>query len=204
MPKKAIDYSKTVMYKIVCKDLDVKDLYVGHTTDFICRKGVHKHKTNNINSDGGNVLVYQFIRDNGNWDNWEMIQIEKYPCSDQNEALSRERYWKEQLNATLNVQVPGRTKKEYQQLPHMKEYHQEYSKQYEQTDKCKQMRKEYRESHDRSEYIHQYEQSEARKTYNELKWHCEFCNCDVQRHSRSIHMKSKKHLTNISLSRSQS
>ena len=34
MPRKEIDYSKTVIYKIVCNDLNVKDVYVGHTTDF--------------------------------------------------------------------------------------------------------------------------------------------------------------------------
>ena len=32
MPRKEIDYTKTNFYKIVCKDLSVKDCYVGHTT----------------------------------------------------------------------------------------------------------------------------------------------------------------------------
>ena len=44
MPKTAIDYSKTIIYKIVCNDLDITDLYVGHTTDFIRRR--HHHKGN--------------------------------------------------------------------------------------------------------------------------------------------------------------
>jgi hypothetical protein len=34
MPKQPMDYSKTIVYKICCKDVDVKDVYVGHTTDF--------------------------------------------------------------------------------------------------------------------------------------------------------------------------
>ena len=42
MPKKNIDYSKTIIYKIVCKDLAVKDVYVGSTTHFINRKYGHK------------------------------------------------------------------------------------------------------------------------------------------------------------------
>ena len=33
MPSKPMDYSKTRFYKIVCKDLNIKDCYVGHTTD---------------------------------------------------------------------------------------------------------------------------------------------------------------------------
>ena len=32
MPRKVVDYSKTVIYKIVCKDLNITELYVGHTT----------------------------------------------------------------------------------------------------------------------------------------------------------------------------
>ena len=37
MPKLPIDYSKTIIYKIICCDLNIKDCYVGHTTDFTRR-----------------------------------------------------------------------------------------------------------------------------------------------------------------------
>ena len=43
MPRKPIDYSNTYFYKIVCRDLNTKDCYVGHTTDFTKRKSQHKH-----------------------------------------------------------------------------------------------------------------------------------------------------------------
>ena len=43
--------------------------------------------------------------------NWSMLEIEKYPCKDRNEAQVRERYWIETLNANLNKQVPTRTKR---------------------------------------------------------------------------------------------
>ena len=49
MPKKDIDYSKTIIYKIVCNDLNITDVYVGHTTNFIKRKARHKYDCNNIN-----------------------------------------------------------------------------------------------------------------------------------------------------------
>ena len=42
MPKENIDYSKTIIYKIVCKDIDIEDCYVGSTTDFVRRKSEHK------------------------------------------------------------------------------------------------------------------------------------------------------------------
>lgn len=38
MPKLPINYSNTHFYKIVCKNADIKDCYVGHTTDFKRRK----------------------------------------------------------------------------------------------------------------------------------------------------------------------
>ena len=34
MPRKELNYDKTYFYKIVCKDLNIKDCYVGHTLNF--------------------------------------------------------------------------------------------------------------------------------------------------------------------------
>lgn len=105
MPRVKIDYSKTIIYKLVCNDIYVKDIYVGHTTDFIRRKSKHKHHSKNENS---KEKKYATIRNNGGWDNWSMIEVEKYKCKDQNEARARERYWMEELNATLNSHSPFR------------------------------------------------------------------------------------------------
>jgi len=113
MTKKPIDYSKTLIYKIVCNDLNVKDLYVGSTTDFRKRKTRHKSDCNNQNSKEYKFNVYQFIRDNGGFDNWTMVLVEKYPCETSLEKLKRERYWYETLGATLNKQVPSQTQQEY-------------------------------------------------------------------------------------------
>ncbi len=44
MPRNEIDYSKTIIYKIVCNDLTITDCYVGSTTDFKTRKAAHKNK----------------------------------------------------------------------------------------------------------------------------------------------------------------
>jgi hypothetical protein len=113
MTKKIIDYSKTVIYKIVCNDLNVKDLYVGSTTNFRKRKTNHKCHCNNVNSKKYNYQVYQFIRNNGGWTNWMMILVENYPCETSLEKLKRERFWYETLGATLNKQVPNRSDIEY-------------------------------------------------------------------------------------------
>ena len=47
MPLKEINYDETHFYRIVCRDLNVKDCYVGHTTDFYSRKCRHKSNCNN-------------------------------------------------------------------------------------------------------------------------------------------------------------
>jgi hypothetical protein len=113
MPILPIDYQKCVMYKIVCSDINVTEIYVGHTTDFIRRKQQHKSNCSNKNKNSYNSKVYQFIRATGGWNNWSMIEIEKHPCNDSREACKRERYWLETLEATLNSNVPSRTAQEY-------------------------------------------------------------------------------------------
>ena len=42
-----------------------------------------------------------------------MVEIEKHPCNDGNEAKARVRYWYEHLNATLNKKIPNQTKSEW-------------------------------------------------------------------------------------------
>jgi len=108
-----MDYSKCVIYKIVCNDLSVTDCYVGHTTSFIDRKGHHKSQCNNEKGLKYNLKVYKTIRANGGWQNFSMIEIEKYPCKDNNEATARERFWYENLKGTMNSCVPNRSDKEY-------------------------------------------------------------------------------------------
>ena len=46
MPKTPIDYTKTIIYKIICLDLEIKDNYVGSTTSFLKRKQQHNKKLN--------------------------------------------------------------------------------------------------------------------------------------------------------------
>jgi hypothetical protein len=113
MPRLPIDYSKIVIYKIVCNDLNIKECYVGHTTDFTRRKSEHKSDCNNEKRKKYNYKVYKTIRENGGWINWTMVEIEKYPCRDENEASAKERERFEILNSGLNTNVPNRSGQEY-------------------------------------------------------------------------------------------
>ncbi len=106
MPKTDIDYSNTIIYKITCKDKSIKDLYVGHTTNFVQRK--HMHKQNCINNKTSNYKckLYEVIRDNGGWNNWHMEIINFFDCKDHYEARKKEQEYFISLNATLNSIEP--------------------------------------------------------------------------------------------------
>ena len=114
MPKLPIDYSKGIIYRIVCNDVNVSECYIGSTTNLVKRRSQHKENLTLTNK--RDYLVYQFIRDNGGWDNWNLVMIERYPCEDKLSLLSRERTWIEHYKSILNKQVPTRTRKEYYQV----------------------------------------------------------------------------------------
>jgi group I intron endonuclease len=96
------------IYKIYCKDENVKDCYVGSTKDF--NKRIIKHKSICKKSDR---LLYNFIRNNGGFNNFNIEIIETLICENKNEALTRERFWIEELKSNLNKVIPSRTFKEY-------------------------------------------------------------------------------------------
>lgn len=112
MPPKAMDFSKTVMYKICCKDLAVKELYVGSTTNMVQRRANHKSSCSNENDKAYNLQVYRFIREHGGFENWEVIVVEQFACENDEQKRTRERYWCEQLGSTLNSNRPILTENE--------------------------------------------------------------------------------------------
>ena len=208
------NYKNTIIYKIVCKDINIKDFYVGSTTDFTKRKSRHKSTCYNTNNEYAyNYKIYKIIRDNGGWDNWEMVEVEKYPCNDGNEARARERYYYESLQPTMNTALPIKTnddEKEYQTK--YKETNKErISKQRKQfrednKEKLKEIKKKYYEENkevilERSkdyckEYIknHKDERNEYRKQWrlkNTIQ--CE-CGGKYIPDRKSHHMLTKKHI----------
>jgi len=106
MPKIEIDYSNTIIYKITCKDLTVKDVYVGHTTNFVQRKHAHKQSCINDKSPNYTCKLYDVMRNNGGWDNWKMEIINFFNCQDHYEARQKEQEYFVSLNATLNSIEP--------------------------------------------------------------------------------------------------
>ena len=106
MPKTEIDYSNTIIYKITCKDANVKDVYVGHTTNFVQRKHAHKQSCTNDKSPNYKCKLYEVIRNNGGWSNWQMEIINFLNCHDHYEARQKEQEYFISLHATLNSIEP--------------------------------------------------------------------------------------------------
>ena len=89
MPKTNIDYSKTIIYKLI--NYDYPELvYVGSTTNFTKRKQQHKSHCYNESGNAYDLKIYKTIRANDGWENWNMIKICDYPCNDSHEAQLEE------------------------------------------------------------------------------------------------------------------
>ena len=106
MPKTDIDYSNTIIYKITCNDVNNKEVYVGHTTNFVQRKHAHKQGCINENSANYKCKLYEVIRNTGGWNNWKMEIINFFNCKDHYEARVKEQEYFVSLNATLNSIEP--------------------------------------------------------------------------------------------------
>jgi len=151
MPRKPVDYSKTIIYQICCLDTSITDIYIGQTTDFINRKYGHKTACNNPNDPHYNYRLYQFIRNNGGWDNWKMVQIEEFPCKNKREVESRETYLMKELKSSLNTNQSFTTKEQWN----------EYHKKYNQTDKVKEYYKKYNRTDERKQRNNKQRQKKA-------------------------------------------
>jgi hypothetical protein len=170
MPKIAIDYSKTQMYKLKHKDdCNDENVYVGHTINWIQRKYQHSFYCNNEKSVKSKQKKYQYIRENGGWEEWEMIWIEDYPCNSKREAEAREEYIRCNLKAQLNSQKAFATEE----------------------DKYK-TRKEWNENN--KEEINE----KRRENYENNKYDitCE-CGCLIKKNDIAKHRKRQKHIALI-------
>jgi len=147
-----VDYSKSMIYKLCCKNPEIKEIYVGSTTNLIKRKYQHKSDCYNEKFYSYNSYKYQFIRSNGGFENFHMVLIENYPCDSKQELHKRERYWLEQLDSKLNSYKPYISEEEKKEqtkewIEKNNEQHKELVKKYQEKHKeeIKEYQKNYRE-----------------------------------------------------------
>ena len=111
MPRLPINYENACIYEIVCKDVNITERYVGSTTNLIQRRGAHKTGCNNENVKHYTYYVYQFIRKNGGFENWDVVLIEQViDWKDKQNLHKRERYYIEEKKAELNKKNPIKDK----------------------------------------------------------------------------------------------
>jgi hypothetical protein len=103
------------IYKLQCKAQNGKPLglgcveaswdkfiYIGSTLDKKRRCLSHKGDCNNAARRNHNTLVYMLIRENGGFDNWEMVELEKKRCESFEELRKLEQAWIDKVGPILN------------------------------------------------------------------------------------------------------
>jgi hypothetical protein len=200
MPRTPIDYSKALIYKLVCLDPTITEIYVGSTTNFNERYRNHKKACYYPQAKGHNSKVYEYVRNNGGLDNFRMELVEYYPTDDKLKLLKREGELIRELNATLNSEIPGRTTKEYIKDNNLKVN--------EKTREWRKNNKEIVAEYEKRKYEkHKTKILEKRKEYRETnkiiiaekkkeKYNCSCGSC-ICKDSKSTHEKSQKHINYI-------
>ena len=152
MPKLKTDFATTPIsfYKFICKNEEITSSYVGHTINFRARKAKHKSCCNNENSKAYHFKIYQTIRANGGWNNWQIIEICSQLCSSERDAERVEQNLISDLKADMNSQRAYLTDEEIA----------EYQKQYQRDNKdaiLAYQRQQYQKQKDIVEYTKNYD-----------------------------------------------
>ena len=124
-------YNESRIYKIYCKLSGIDEYYVGSTANFISRCVLHKSDCNNIKSPRYNYKLYNYIRNNGGWENFTVEVLEKVSCDSRTELNIKEEYWQNLLQPTLNINKAHITDEE------LKEYNNKRFKEYYKNNKIK-------------------------------------------------------------------
>jgi hypothetical protein len=191
MPR-ATDYQKCVMYAILHRGLGLE--YIGHTTNFIARKSAHK-----LCCIDNNLFVYKTIRENGGWEEWEMVLISEYPCENLTQARIEEERLRKERGSTLNSYKAYTSKEEHKEYyekyrEEHKEEHKEYYKKYREEHKeyFKTKDEKYYEEHKEELTQKQKEHYEKNKEKINETIKCE-CGANHSRQNKSRHLKTPKH-----------
>ena len=209
-------YEKGKIYKLCCKDANITDIYVGSTVNQYRRKHAHKSTCNNTNSNNYNFYVYQFIRENGGFENWDLVILEEYSAQNKGELSWKEREWIERLKPSLNsVKRPAITTEEIRELQkkwreNNPEQIREYSKKYyeENLEEYRKRNRKYRENNpeqiressrkyreNNPEQIREYQKiyrENNKQKINEKRRervNCDICNKELARGSLTAHKK---------------
>ena len=162
--------------KIYCiKSKNCDSVYVGSTYKTLARRlREHENYYNGRNNGKKYPLCYsQEIIKHGDY---EIYELEKYPCSSRRDLRKREGYYQLMMNC-VNKNIAGRTRNEY--MKENKEKYREYMKEY---------YKENKEKH--REYMKEY--YKKHKELMTMRIECE-CGGHYTKSRQSNHEKTKRH-----------
>tara|TARA_R110001606_G_scaffold358699_1_gene510395 strand:+ start:137 stop:712 length:576 start_codon:yes stop_codon:yes gene_type:complete len=176
-------YPEYIIYKLCSDECD--EFYIGSTRNMVQRRRTHKGCCNNPNSPAYNTKKYQNIRDNGGFENWRLVPVERLENVSRFDAECREEVVRVELNAKLNsirASCGGMTKTEYNaeyRQEHL-DYYNEYNAEYRQENR---------------EYFENYRQENREELYRKQqeKFDCD-CGGKYTRNHKNEHFKSKKHI----------
>jgi hypothetical protein len=182
-------YNRSRIYKLVSKDLSHDKVYIGSTyQDLRVRLAEHKANYKKWLNDNKKYMTSVELFKLGEVD---IIELEKFPCSDKSELHSRERFYIESMDC-VNKVIPNRTKKEYyhDNKDKIKEYY------HDNKDKIKNKVKEY--YHDNKDKIKEYYHDNKDKI-NEQKKEKITCQCGSTfvKYQKLRHEKTMKHINFI-------
>ena len=184
------DYKNSVIYRIYCKNPDITECYIGSTKCFENRFSFHKTSTYNKNLHFYKYKLYQFIRENGGWDNFDREILEYYDCNNEEELKQKEQEYISRFEPKLN------TYNAYASEEVKVKQKQKKGKKYRESEKGKETERK------RTEKLMNDPERHQKKLKNKSEWgkkpkFCEVCNRTVTNDGWSQHIKTKLHQNNL-------
>lgn len=100
--------TKTSIYKVVCKDLSIKDTFIGSSRNLSTTAREYKIIINNgAKQKPDDQYMFATVKANGGFAKWDLILIEEFTYKNRHELAARIRYHVEKLGASLNQPLPA-------------------------------------------------------------------------------------------------
>lgn len=113
---------KGIIYVIKSLDENIKEFYIGSTFNFVVRRSTHKANCRTEGKPPYNYKVYQYIRDNGGFDNFTMDVLEEVEVNNKKELAGKELEHYNNLKPSLNMNIPC--------VLDYNEYHKKYNREH--------------------------------------------------------------------------
>tara|TARA_R100000773_G_scaffold44510_1_gene45943 strand:- start:1217 stop:1945 length:729 start_codon:yes stop_codon:yes gene_type:complete len=119
-----------IIYKIFCSDPKINCCYIGSTKNVERRMREHKMNVTNQNRREHKYALYETIRQNGGWNNWNYSILANVQVNTYHELRNFEKLYIKNTENTLNKIMPARTRKEHYEdekarlLAYKRSYHQ--------------------------------------------------------------------------------